>query len=159
MAVEEVEEVDCSAPGIAEQVLAVRQGAYLQEARLLGLDDFPPLRQGVEELRASLGRSLVVRQAGEIVGVLELESGPGMLCISTLVVAPKAQGRGFGSALLRAAITAAAGKRLEVQTAVLNERAVRLYERHGFVLLRTWRLEQGLELARFRHDGRGKSAA
>jgi ribosomal protein S18 acetylase RimI-like enzyme len=154
-----VEEVNCSAPGMAEQVFAVRQDAYAQEAHLLGLDDFPPLRKGVEELRASLSRSFVVRQVGEVVGVLELESEPEVLCISALVVSPRVQGRGVGSALLRAAIAAAAENPLEVQTAVLNEPAVRLYKRHGFVLQRTWRLEQGLELARFRYHGRGKPAA
>jgi ribosomal protein S18 acetylase RimI-like enzyme len=154
-----VKEIDCREPGVAEQVHAVRQAAYAQEAEILDVQDFPPLRVGVEELRESTNRHFGVRRAGRIVAALELEHGTGALCINSLVVAPDAQRQGFGSSLVDAAIAAAEGNHLEVQTGLRNERAVRLYVKHGFMQVRVWRLDSGLELVRLHRPGRGSATA
>lgn len=154
-----VEEIDCRASGVAEQVHAVRQCAYAQEAALLGVEDFPPLRIGVRELGESGSRHFVVRRVGQIVAVLELGSEPGGLCINSLVVFPEEQGQGLGGALLRAAIAAAAGGPLEVQTGLRNERAISLYRKHGFKQVKVWRSADGLDLVRLRHHGHGNENA
>lgn len=64
-------------------------------------------------------------------------------CISDLWVAPDYQGRGVGTALLRAleAEVAALGLlRVELETLATNTRAIHFYERHGFIV--EWRGEK-----------------
>ena len=132
---------------------AVRQAAYSQEAAILGVEDFPPLHVRISELRESKSRFFGVRKAARIVAVLELDSGAGAVCISSLVVSPADQRQGIGRALLCTAIAAASGKPIEVQTALRNERALGLYRTHGFHQINVCRLASGLELIRLRHNG------
>jgi [ribosomal protein S18]-alanine N-acetyltransferase len=62
--------------------------------------------------------------------------------ISDLWIAPEFQGRGIGSALLSAleAEVAALGMDAELETLANNKKAIRFYERHGFVV--KWRAEK-----------------
>lgn len=63
--------------------------------------------------------------------------------ISDLWVAPELQGRGIGTVLLRALeaeIAALGSAKVELETLAANTRAIRFYERHGFVV--AWRSEK-----------------
>lgn len=68
--------------------------------------------------------------------------------IRTLGVAPDAQGRGAGSALMRACVTRAAGSRIVLSTQTVAHGAHRLYERLGFVRepARDWTPVPGVDL-------------
>jgi putative acetyltransferase len=87
-------------------------------------------------------RVLVAEIDGEVVGsigLFALGASPRLAHVLQIGmgVAPEAQGRGVGDALMRAAITLADDwlgvRRLELDVFVDNERARSLYERHGFV--------------------------
>jgi putative acetyltransferase len=100
-------------------------------------------------------RVLVAEIGGEVVGsigLFPLGASPRMAHVLAIGmgVAPEAQGRGVGDALMREAIELAEGwlgvRRLELEVFVDNERARRLYERHGFVTegrMRTYAFRRG----------------
>lgn len=88
-------------------------------------------------------RVLVAEIDGQVVGsmgLFPLGLSPRMAHVLQIgmAVAPEAQGRGVGHALMTAGIELAEGwlgvRRLELDVFVDNERARHLYERHGFVV-------------------------
>jgi len=95
----------------------------------------------------------VIEQDGEPVGSIGLTHGLDSLHLVELQILPEYQGRGLGSALLRAQIELA--QRLQKRIALrvlLQNRAKSLYARHGFLVtgqddthyLMEWRIpEQG----------------
>lgn len=80
---------------------------------------------------------VVVRHAGEPVGVVMLDLGAevGAVELNYLGLVPAARGRGWGEALLRFALRAAAAdgaRALTLSVDARNAPARRLYDRHGF---------------------------
>jgi ribosomal protein S18 acetylase RimI-like enzyme len=99
---------------------------------------------------------LVAEDGGEVLGYvlvhqnIPLESHAHVLGINGLAVAPTAQGRGVGRALIEAAVEEASRRgATKVQLRVLGENAGarRLYERCGFVV-------EGVLRGEFKLDGR-----
>jgi GNAT superfamily N-acetyltransferase len=76
-------------------------------------------------------RLWVWEEGGEVVGFVGVDQGE----VRHLYVAPPAQGRGIGAALLEHAKTVAP-ERLELWVFQQNDGARRFYERHGFRLVR-----------------------
>ena len=121
---------------VAERIHAVQIAAYEQEARLLGVPEFPPLRRAVADVQSSGEQFFGAFLGGALVGVVAVEPGHGTtLCISSLVVAPIAQRSGIGSALLHELLHRFSLNTLVVFTASANTRSLVLYERFGFVEL------------------------
>ncbi len=84
----------------------------------------------------------VVWDGGARVGCVSLRTGDGHAHLSSLYVEPHAQGRGIGAAVIRVLQDGVAATGLPVRLTVLRgSPAVRLYERSGFVVLRTDRWE------------------
>ncbi|HEX4961501.1 MAG TPA: GNAT family N-acetyltransferase [Thermoanaerobaculia bacterium] len=121
----------------AESILAIQLAAYTQEAKLLGVADFPPLRRSVADLQASSERFFGAYRGDALVGAVAVESTEtlGELCISSLVVAPAAQRSGVGTALLRELLRQFPTQTFLVSTGVGNAPALALYERFRFVEL------------------------
>lgn len=119
----------------AEQLYFLFQGAYRQEARLLGeaaKHYFRPLQRSAAQIRLAPTRMIGIESAGEVLGVVEVveatASQPWCL-IESLCVSPAAQRKGLASRLLRAVI-ASYQKRLQplrVKVAVANKPALALY--------------------------------
>ena len=84
---------------------------------------------------------LVAEVEGRVIGFVTLSagrhwSGETDASIGELVVAPEAEGRGVGAALVEAVVEharAAGYARISVSTGAANARALRLYRRLGFV--------------------------
>ncbi len=125
-------------PAVAQQIHAVWTQAYAQEARLLGLSDFPPLQRTVAELQADGDAYLGARVSGTLVGALAFGPDPegGQLLVSVLVVAPAAQRQGVARALLKHLLSLAGPWPVAVATAQANHPAVLLYKSLGFVAYR-----------------------
>jgi ribosomal protein S18 acetylase RimI-like enzyme len=128
-----IETLDLHAPGVAEELLRVHLAGYEEEARLLGADDFPPLRRTIGDLRAAASRFLGCFDGGRLVGYVELEDLGEELLIASLVVDPAAFRRGVGTALVRRAIETAWERPVAVGTGVDNAPARELYAKLGFV--------------------------
>ncbi len=151
-----VHPVDLSDERLARRAHAVWTLAYQQEARLLAIDEFPPLHKTVEHLRDSFHVCLAAFNDEQIVGLLGLEKSvrPGPLLVAALVVHPDFQRRGIASALVSAALHQANGSTVEVETATRNEPALRLYRKHHFVEAGRRTVASGLELVKLAHPGR-----
>jgi ribosomal-protein-alanine N-acetyltransferase len=67
-----------------------------------------------------------------VVGYAGLAIGPDIADVQTIAVAPSAQGRGVGRALLRDLLAAAGGRAVMLEVRTDNDTAVALYESEGF---------------------------
>jgi ribosomal protein S18 acetylase RimI-like enzyme len=83
--------------------------------------------------------TLVAELDGRPVGFLGVVDHAGIRTIDLIAVAPEAQGRGAGRALVRRFCADSRGRcdAVEVGTQAANERAIRWYERLGFETART----------------------
>jgi len=122
-------------PSVAVRIHAIMALAYLQEARLLQIKDFPPLERTAEDIEASEDFYLGAFLDREIVGVLSVgrDDDPEQLCISALVVHPAMQRLGVGRQLVQHALARVPGATFSVATAAQNAPALALYRGLGFV--------------------------
>jgi ribosomal protein S18 acetylase RimI-like enzyme len=140
-------------PAVAGAIYSVRQQAYTQEAELIGAQDFPPLAVTTQDLMRSHNQFLGAFQETRLLGVLSIEVSPTLQrsMISSLVVVPSAQRQGVGRALIREALALTGSYPLWVQTALLNEAAIALYQDAGFTVQEHVLLASGLELVQLAH--------
>ena len=130
---------------VAAQIHAVMAQAYVQEAALLQVRDFPPLQRTAADVQASADFFLGARWErlddsadAELLGVLSIgpDDEAAQLCINALTVAPHAQRQGIGRALMQAALLRGQGMDFAVSTAAANAPALALYRGLGFVIYR-----------------------
>jgi ribosomal protein S18 acetylase RimI-like enzyme len=140
-----------SAPGIAERVHALARAAYESEARWIGCDDFPPLRETVAALRGSADTFLVFEQAGNLLGALSFDPAADPVHITRLVVGPDYWRRGVATALLKELERRGApGASFAVTTARDNVPATRLYQGQGFQIVGASISPEGIALFQLR---------
>jgi ribosomal protein S18 acetylase RimI-like enzyme len=132
--------VDHTVESVARAIHAVQMSAYAQEARLLGVLQFPPLARTVEDVRVGTESFLGVHVGGQLVGSVSVEPDPEYtgMSIASLTVAPAFQRRGIATALMVEVLQRHGAGCLTVQTGMRNAPALRLYERLGFVRVRRW---------------------
>jgi ribosomal protein S18 acetylase RimI-like enzyme len=127
--------------------------AYAQEAKLLEVEQFPPLLVTVEDIRSSNEQFIAAFDGDQIVGAISVEvdhesSGWG---IASLVVDPKFQRHGIASLLISEVMNTYEGTILTVQTGAKNLPALTLYKKHSFIeFSRFFVDDKSLELVRFR---------
>ena len=133
-----VQPLDHRQHALAWQVHAIMQLAYAQEAALLQVQHFAPLKTTVEHLQRSADFHLGAWRGDALLGVLSV--GPDderdQLCIGMLVVHPAAQRQGVARALLQDALQRGAGMVFTVATGAANAPALALYGELGFVAYR-----------------------
>jgi RimJ/RimL family protein N-acetyltransferase len=135
-------------PEDAEALIAHVHAMVIEAADCLPLQpgEFQVTVAEERELLANVAASndslfLVAQEDDRIVGVLNYSSGKrqAMRHVATLGISVRAasQGRGVGAGLLAEAIRRAKAsgsiRRLDLMVYADNHRAIRLYERHGFV--------------------------
>lgn len=118
----------------ARRLHAVQMAAYAQEAQLLGIADFPPLRLSVAELAAQEMRYFAVSEGDAVLAALALEATAerSIWRIASVVVAPNQQRRGWARRLLQEVVRRHPEATLEVSTAANNLPACQLYLALGF---------------------------
>ncbi len=123
---------------MADQVHAVMQPAYAQEAALLQMPDFPPLQTTAADLQRSIEFHLGAFAGPTLLGVVTVgpDDEPDQLCIGMLVVHPSAQRRGIARALMQDALQRGQGMVFTVATAEANAPALALYRELGFAAYR-----------------------
>jgi len=133
-----IEALDHRNPALAEAIHKVWSPAYAQEAELLGASHFAPLQRTVQDIQDSAGFHIGAFVAGELVGVLCIgpDDEPAQLCITALVVHPKAQRQGIGRRLVQEALRRGEGMAFAVSTGARNGPALALYRALGFVAYR-----------------------
>jgi ribosomal protein S18 acetylase RimI-like enzyme len=137
-----VESLDHRERAVAERIHAIQIAAYSQEAKLLGVPSFPPLRRTLADIEGSDQRFFGAYLGATLVGVIALGGDPSGAAwdISSLVVLPECQRSGIARSLLASVVNQFPSRVLTVSTGVLNAPALALYAQFGF-------LESGRHLA------------
>ncbi len=125
-------------------ILSLLRQAYEVEARLLGVQTFPPLERTLADLRATDSAFYGFHNEGEFVGVLELIVGVPAE-IASLGVHPEHFRRGIGRSLVQHALDIA-GPALVVHTGAANAPALALYQRLNFTERNRYRTKEGIDM-------------
>ena len=136
---------------LARALLRVQHAAYAVEAMLIGDDRIPPLHEDLDDLRNAPLLWLAAFTGDAVVGAVAWTEDGAVVDIDRLVVAPDAHRQGVGSALVRAVVRRAAGRRTTVSTGRENALARRLYERLGFTCAADEEVIPGLWISRYVH--------
>ena len=130
------------------QILALQKAAFESEARLVENWDIPPLTQTLEHLVEEWRTGVMLKALDEqtLAGTVRAYIAEGTAHIGRLAVMSQWQGRGYGSALLTAILSAAKAVRYELFTSAKSERNLRLYEKFGFVPYKKVQTANGVEL-------------
>lgn len=147
--------IEWAEPDDAGEILTVQRAAYVGEAQLYGDPFIPPLVESAEQVRRAVetGIVLVARRERRIVGAVRGRMSAATCLVGRLVVAPDAQGRGVGGALLAALHDEAASALVfDLSTGHLSEGNLRLYRRHGYRETRRERMSDHLTLVHLRRE-------
>jgi ribosomal protein S18 acetylase RimI-like enzyme len=118
------------------------------EARLLGVEDLPPLLDQAQDLLAC-GETFLAETApdGTLAGMVTFTVADGLVEICRLMVDPARFRRGTARRLLAALEAEVPGWRLmRVTTGSGNEPALALYRAHGFEVVSSRPVREGLRL-------------
>jgi len=136
---------------LAGALLEVQHAAYAVEAGLIGDERIPPLHENLEDLQNAPLQWLAAFADGAPVGAVAWSEDRCEVDIDRLLVAPSAHRRGVGSALVRAVLLRARGRRTTVSTGRDNTPARNLYERLGFSCADEEEVIPGLWITRYTH--------
>ena len=150
-----IQKLNNSASEDSQQIYQVFQSAYKIEADLIGIENFPPLSRTVEHIQASTTQFYGCIVEGELAGVIEIslseESAENIskttLEIESLTVSPLFFKQGIASRLIEFVLQNKAFEYAIVETAAVNQPAIKLYEKHGFRIFKQFTPEHGIEKA------------
>lgn len=121
----------------AAAILQLQREAYQSEAWLYNDWKIPPLTQTLEQLFDELRSNTALKAISgpALLGSVRARADRRVIHIGRLIVAPMAQRRGIGSALLRAVEASfPAAERFDLFTGSLSAGNIRLYHRHGYTI-------------------------
>lgn len=149
-------EIATAVPADAAAILDLQKRAYQSEARLYNDWSLPPLTQSLESLQHEIATITVLKavREGVVVGSARAALAGEICAVGRLMVEPRLQGQGIGSALLHAveACFPAAGT-FELFTGSRSLDNLRLYQRHGYVESRREKVSPRLTLVFLRKQG------
>ncbi|MFJ1967511.1 GNAT family N-acetyltransferase [Streptomyces sp. NPDC087903] len=117
-----------------EELVDLRATVMRPDLERLGRYDEHRVRQRLRDAFSPRHTSIVMVE-GELVGCVAVRPAEGRHWLEHFYLAPRQQGRGLGSAVLRTVLERTDAQGLTVSLNVLQgSSARRLYERHGFVV-------------------------
>ncbi|SEM25621.1 Protein N-acetyltransferase, RimJ/RimL family [Nonomuraea pusilla] len=117
-----------------ETLAELRATVLRADLERVGRYDAHRVRQRLRDSFSPLHTS-VIMTGGELAGCVTVRPAEGGRLLEHFYLAPRHQGRGLGSAVLRTLMERADEQRAAVRLQVLQGSAARrLYERHGFVV-------------------------
>ena len=123
-------------PESAGEVLTLQRAAFVEEARLYGTAEIPPLVETLDEVRRELLSATMIGAllAGRLIGAIRLTVEGPIGWISRVAVAPDQQAKGIGSDLLGAVEAAAPPqvRRFQLAAGEKSSANVSMYERRGY---------------------------
>jgi len=131
---------------VAKDIHRIFQRAYQVEAKIIGVDDFPPLHRSTQNLKESASQFFGLFDDGALAAVAEISSTPAHLNIESLVVDPKFFRKGYATQLLRLLLSSFDYESAIVETATKNKVAIALYKKIGFLELKTWKTAEGVTM-------------
>lgn len=142
-----IAKLDNANEAVAKQIYTTFQRSYKIEAELIGTQNFPPLSRTVNDIHNSQTLFYGFYDDTQLAGVIELVIINERLEINSLTVDPKHFRKGIADKLIRYALTnfIETASTAIVETAVVNEPAIKLYKKHDFVEFKRWTPEHGIE--------------
>jgi ribosomal protein S18 acetylase RimI-like enzyme len=140
-----IELLDHLSEGVAVQIYNIFQLSYKVEARLVGVEHFPPLRRTASDIQSSNSQFLGLWIGVELAAVVEFTQRAKDLSIDSLVVHPEYFRRGLASQLLHSLLAKVHWRIAKVETASANNPALLLYREFGFSESKRWKTADGIE--------------
>lgn len=131
------------------RLLELQHAAYAVEAKLIGDDRIPPLRENLTDLKAQPLRWLGAFEEVWLAGAVAWTETSEEVDIDRLIVDPAAHRRGIGRALVEEILARAGERRVVVATGRANAPARTLYEGLGFVKIDDAEPVPGLWVTRY----------
>lgn len=122
-----------------EEILALQRLAYRQEARLVNNFSIQPLTQTLCEVEKEFSKGIILKAvspSGQIIGSVRGYEKNGTLHIGKLIVHPKVQRNGIGTALLKEIEKMFPQRRYALFTGKKSEKNIRLYIRNGYSIIK-----------------------
>lgn len=129
---------------VAEQIYLVFQHSYKIEADLIGTKNFPPLFRTSIDIQKSNTDFIGFQSEEKLAAVIEVSHNNERLHINSLTVLPEFFRQGIASKLINHVLQAYPFNLATVETAVVNEPAIALYERHGFSEYKQYTPDHGI---------------
>ncbi len=133
----------------AEKMHSVFQVSYKIEAELLNAIDFPPLKRTVEDYMESDSEFFGYTNNGELAGIVEIIQNKTYTHVRSMVVKPTFFRQGIAQKLMEFILNTFDSDLYTVETGLENEPATKLYEKCGFIKVKTWDTEHGITKVRF----------
>lgn len=126
----------------AKQILVVQLLAYNVEAKLIGFNGIPRLKDSIQDIIHSDETFIGWYMESQLIGFISYIKSTELIDICRLVVHPDHFRKGIASALLNYVIdTKAENQRMEVSTGGKNIPAIQLYESLGFTKTKDMEIE------------------
>ena len=129
----------------AMRIHGVFQRAYLVEAQLIGVREFPPLKRAQSDILTSCSEFYGYIEADTLAAVIEIARNKSILEVHSLTVAPAFFRRGIADKLMQYVLNELGAIKALVETAAANEPALRLYKKHGFEITKYFTPDHGIE--------------
>lgn len=134
-----------------EEIYTVFQLSYKIEAKLLEVEEFPPLRRTREQFISSTTEFYGYFINHQLAGIVELEIKADYIDINSLVVHSAFFRKGVGGQLVKFVLEMGQDKIITVETALENKPAIRLYEKFGFKETKRWIPAHGIPKVGFEY--------
>ena len=134
----------------SHQIYTLFQASYRIEAKLLKVDDFPPLRRTIDDFISSNTEFYAYWKNNEIAAIVEILRDNKCTDIHSLVVYPKYFRQGLGKELMTFLLDTIDAEIFTVETGLENTPATRLYKKMGFQEVEQWDTEFGIRKIKFK---------
>ncbi|WP_456459448.1 GNAT family N-acetyltransferase [Reichenbachiella sp.] len=121
------------------------QRSYKVEADLVGTSDFPPLQRSSEAIQKSDTLFYGIWEKERLAAAIEVSFKNELLDVCSLVIDPDFFRQGLARQLLDFVEDEFNPQSCEVETASANMPAIKLYQKHGYVLIDQWMTSFNIE--------------
>ena len=140
-----INKLDNSNEDVANQIFSIFQNSYKVEAQLINVLDFPPLSRSVKNIENSKTLFYGYSENKCLAAIIEISVKGMYLEIYSLTVDPEYFRKGIAGKLMSYVLGAFELTEATVETAVVNEPAIHLYKKHGFVEIKRWTPSHGIQ--------------
>lgn len=142
-----IQRIDLNNPDLLNQILTLQRVSYLIEAEIIDYYEIPPLTETLEELMNCGECFYGYFTEGILAGFLSYTMEDHILDICRVAVHPDYFRKGIADSLLRQALSLPGIQKAIVSTGKKNLPALRLYQKHGFNMIRDKEIGNGIYLS------------